>query len=99
MKKFALVHTGFEQPTPQIMEAWGAWFASIADQTIEHVGPFGPGREVTKSGTTELAMGLDAATGYTLIHANDMDAAVKMAQGCPMITSVRVYELMSMEGH
>ena len=26
MKKFVLLHYGFEKPTPEIMAAWGKWF-------------------------------------------------------------------------
>ena len=39
MKKFMLLHIGFEQPTPEIMEAWKAWFASIADRQIDKSDP------------------------------------------------------------
>jgi hypothetical protein len=40
-----------------------------------------------------------AATGYTIINADNIDNAEKIAQGCPIITSVRVYEVMSIIGH
>ena len=33
VKKFLLLHYGFERPTPEIMEAWGTWFESVADRT------------------------------------------------------------------
>ena len=38
MKKYLLLHYGFEKPTPEIMEAWGAWFGSVADKTIDQGG-------------------------------------------------------------
>ena len=41
-------------------------------------------------------MGADAITGYTMVNAEDMDEAEGIARGCPMITSIRVYEAMSM---
>jgi hypothetical protein len=28
VKKFVLLHYGFEKPTPEIMAAWGKWFES-----------------------------------------------------------------------
>ena len=31
MKKFMILHYDFEQPTPEIMEAWEEWFKSIAE--------------------------------------------------------------------
>jgi hypothetical protein len=50
MKKFVLLHYGFENPTPEIMEAWHKWFESIADITVDQ-GGFGAGREISSSGT------------------------------------------------
>jgi len=29
VKKFVLLHYGFERPTPEIMAAWGKWFDSM----------------------------------------------------------------------
>ena len=37
MKKFMFLHFGFEKPTPEIMEAWMAWFESIADKQVDPV--------------------------------------------------------------
>jgi len=95
MKKFMLVSVGFEMPTPEVMEAWGKWFESIGDR-MEGGSPLGAGREVTKAGTMELSMGLDSFTGYTIINAENLDEAEKIALASPIITSMRVYELRSM---
>ena len=43
MKKYLLLHYGFEKPTAEIMEAWGAWFESNADKIVEQ-GSFTGGR-------------------------------------------------------
>jgi hypothetical protein len=96
MKKFVLLHYGFETPTQEIMEAWGNWFASIEDKVVENIGPFGAGREITHNGTKELSRDREAITGFTVINAESMDDAVKIAKQNPKITSVRVYEVMSM---
>jgi hypothetical protein len=96
MKKYALLHKGFKTPTPEIMDAWGGWFASLGDKLVENGGPFGPGREISPLGTKELPMGLESYTGYTIINADNLDEAEKIARGCPSITSIRVYEIMSM---
>jgi hypothetical protein len=53
MKKFMILHFGFEPPTPEIMAAWNAWFESIADRQIEQ-GGFSGGREISKDGTRDL---------------------------------------------
>ena len=96
MKRFVLLHFGFETPTPEIMEAWGAWFGSIADVTVDQGGHFSGGREISKSGTKDLPLSMESITGYTIIEAASLDAAEKLARSNPFIASIRVYEVMSM---
>ena len=95
MKKFVLLHFGFEKPTPEIMEAWHAWFNSVADKTVENVG-FSGGREISKSGTKDLPWNMESITGYTVIEAESLDAAEKLAQSNPFVASIRIYEVRSM---
>lgn len=95
MKKFMLLHYGFESPTPEIEEAWGKWFASIADRMVDSGSPFNGGREVSRSKTKDLPLGMESLTGYTIISAATLDEAEKIAQGCPMIKFVRIYEMAS----
>ena len=92
MKKFMLLHFGFEKPTPEIMKAWQAWFASIADKQVDQ-GGFAGGREISKSGTKELSWSSDSITGYNIIEADSLDAAEKIARNNPFVASIRVYEL------
>ena len=92
MKQFMFLHFGFERPTPEIMQAWQAWFASIAEQQIAQ-GGFKGGKEISKAGTNDLAWDLDSITGYNIIEAEDMAAAEQLAQGNPFISSIRIYEL------
>ena len=93
MKNFLLLHYGFEKPTPEIMGAWGKWFQSIADKTVDG-GHFPGGREVTPDGTTDLPLATDSITGYTVLKAESLDEAEQIASECPMIASTRVYEIM-----
>ena len=59
VKKFMYLHFGFEPPTPEIMEAWMAWFESISDQQIDQ-GGFAGGREISKSGTRDLPWDMES---------------------------------------
>lgn len=95
MKRFCLLHYGFEQPTPEIMAAWGAWFASIADCNVEH-GGFAGAREISKAGSKDLPWGMESITGFNIIEAESLDEAEKIAAACPFIASIRVYEIRSM---
>jgi hypothetical protein len=98
MNTYMLLHYGFEKPTPEIMAAWGKWFESIADRTVDSGGHFRAAREISKSGTRELPLGMESITGYTIIHAESLDEAEKIAQDNPYIASIRVYEIMSPKG-
>lgn len=95
MKKFMLLCYGFEPPTPEIMEAWGKWFASIGDKMVDGGSPFSGGREITRTGKKDLPLGKESLTGYCIIQAENLDQAEKLARGCPIITSIRVYETMA----
>ncbi len=96
MKKYVLLTVGFTQPTPKIMKSWTQWFKSIEDKIVDQI-VLGNGKEVTRKGTAELPMDKDAITGYVVINAENMDEAIKIAQSCPMITSTKVFEIMSHE--
>jgi hypothetical protein len=95
MKRFMFLSVGFEMPTPEIMEAWGKWFESIGDK-MEGGSPLGAGREIAHAGTKELSMGADSITGYTIIKAESLDEAEEIAKTCPLVTSMKVYELRTM---
>lgn len=95
MKKFMFLQFGFEKPTPEIMSAWGQWFESIADKTADQGGHFMVGREISDAGTKDLPLGMDSITGYTILNAESLDEAEKIAQRCPYIASTRVYEMMA----
>jgi len=95
VKKFVLLHYGFEKPTPEIMAAWGNWFQSMKDRIIDMGGHFSGGREISKAGTKDLPLGLESITGFTIVSADSIDDAEKIAQSNPYISSIRVYEVMS----
>jgi len=97
MKKFMMLHFGFERPTPAIMEAWGKWFESIADKQLDQ-GGFSGGREVSDSGTRDLPWDMESITGYNIIEAEDLNAAERIAATNPYIASIRVYEIRAHAG-
>ncbi len=96
MKKFVFLHFGYETPTKEIQEAWMKWFASVGDKFVDSGSPLGHGREITSAGTTELKLDREAITGYSIINAESMEEAEKIAKECPSITSIRVYQAGAM---
>jgi len=94
VKKFMLLHFGFEKPTPEIMAEWKRWFESIAESQLEQ-GGFAAGVEISANGTRQLAWDRECITGYNIVEAESLDDAQKLAQGNPFISSIRVYEIRS----
>jgi hypothetical protein len=92
MKRFMLLHIGFEKPTPEIMAAWGAWFDTVAEHTVENAGLRG-GREISRDGVRDLPWDANSLTGYTIVRAESIQDAERLAQGNPFITGIRIYEI------
>ena len=95
MKRYLILHYGFEKPTPEIMAAWNAWFEAVADRTVEHGGFHGGAREISHGGSRDLPMGTESITGYSIINAETLEDAEKLAQQNPFVKSIRVYEIVA----
>jgi len=95
MKNFLVLHYGFVKPTPEEMDAWNKWFESIADKQVERGGFHAGGREISQSGVKDLPFARDSITGYTVLKAENLDEAEKIAQECPFVDSTRVYKIMN----
>jgi hypothetical protein len=96
MKKFLLLFHGWEEPTPEVMQAWGAWFGTVGDAFVDSGNPFRGGLEVTKTGSTTLTPEMKPAVAYSIVNAPSLDDAEKLLDGCPIIDSVRIYEAVTM---
>ena len=79
-----------------MMVAKSTPFESVADRTVDQGGFHGGAREISRSGTKDLPMGMESITGYTIIEAESLDEAEKFASDNPYIASIRVYEIMGM---
>ncbi len=76
------------------MAAWMGWFGGLGSAVVDGGNPVGRACTITKGGTSEDG-GANPATGYSVITAESMAAALKMASGCPVIAdggSVEVCE-------
>ena len=96
MKKFLMLYYGYEEPTPEVMDAWQRWFATVGDRFVDSGNPLGNCLEVTKIGSREISPDQGAASGYSIISAESREEAERLLEGCPMISSVRLYEAMAM---
>jgi hypothetical protein len=71
------------------MAAWGAWFGQLGEAIVDPGNPFGPSTSVG-NGSADAAL-----SGYSVIKSDSLDAAAKLADGCPVLAhggSVDVYE-------
>lgn len=97
MKKFLILTYGFEQPTEEIKQAWGNWFASVGAALVDPGNPFGRGVELTKSTRTELTLDSPSPlVGYCILNAESMEEAESIVARMPIIESARIYEAHSM---
>jgi hypothetical protein len=95
MKFLVLFHDTWE-PKPEIQQAWQDWFARVGDRFIDSGNPFTGGVEVTHAGSRELSASDGVATGYSIISAENREAAEALLEGCPYVSSVRLYEASAM---
>jgi hypothetical protein len=94
MSKYVFAYRGgvmapTEQEREAAMAAWGAWFGKLGPAIVDPGNPFG---ESTSVGSGSAESGL---TGYTVVQADSLDAASKLADGCPVLDgggSIDVYE-------
>ena len=93
MRRFLLLHYGFETPTAEIMQRWNVWLAETQAVTRD-MGHFPRGCEISAAGRQDLPLAADSITGFSLIEAEDMAAAEKIAARNPYISSIRIYEIV-----
>ena len=96
MNKFMFLYKGFVTPTPEIGRSWMEWFSQVGESMVDSGNPMTGGVEVTPDAVHEIELGTESFTGYSIVNAESMEAAVELAKTNPMITSVVVYELARM---
>ncbi len=104
MPKYVLAYHGggmaaTEAEQAAAMAAWGAWFGALGDAVVDGGNPTGASKTVKADGSAVDGGGANPLTGYSLISATDLDAAVSLAKGCPIFASggtVEVAEAIEM---
>lgn len=105
MSQYVMVYLGGNQPsTPEEgkhhFSKYMEWLSSLGDAAISPANPLkntstvNPDGSVTAGGTTNMS-------GYTIVEAETIEAALEMAKSCPFLEiggSLEVSELMKMPG-
>ena len=100
MANFLLVYKGVSPPPAsdeegqKVMAAWMGWFGAMGDAVVDGGNPISGSKSVASNGAVSdgAASGL---SGYSVLKADSLDAAAKLAKGCPHLAaggSVEVYE-------
>jgi hypothetical protein len=110
MSKYLFIYhapTTPEENTPsdpsemeQVMGAWMEWAGRVGDGLVDFGTPLAGGVSVTPDGTSASTR---EVVGYTILEAQDMDAALALAQGHPHLNmpggcSIEVHEAQPVPG-
>ncbi len=77
---------------------WGQWFGELGSAVVEGGAATGTAKTVGPGGSVSEG-GSRGLTGYSIVSADSLDAAVELAKGCPVLEiggTVDVYEAIAM---
>lgn len=103
MPNFILAYHGGEKPeTPEQgeehMAKWKAWVDDLGESLINPGTPLGQSKTVSASGVTNDG-GSNPINGYSILKADNIDAAVAMVKSCPVTEmggTIEVAEMFEM---
>lgn len=98
MKKFVFLYNESSEVenTKEHMDLWMSWFHSISNSVVDIGNPLVGGKEVKANKTIDVTRDMGIVSGYSIINAPDIEAAIKIAQGCPGKNGVKIYESVPM---
>ena len=101
MANFLLLYSGGSMPegqaeVAQVMQAWEGWFGEIGSDVVDGGNPFTPqAKTIASNGAVSDGPVGTMASGYSIIKADSLDAAVAVAKRCPVTqggAKITVYE-------
>jgi len=103
MPQYIFVYIGGEQPSDpeegqKHFSKYQQWMVSLGDAVISPAIPFKDTHTVHPDSTTEPGT-VSAMSGMSIIKADSMDAALKIAQSCPFLEingTLEVSEMIDM---
>jgi hypothetical protein len=82
------------------MHRWSEWMKGLGDALVDPGNPVGMSKTVSIDGVADNG-GANPVSGYSLVMADNMNATLAMAAGCPMVTqghgSIEVAETHDMD--
>jgi hypothetical protein len=88
MANYLLTYPGGSMPETkeaqdQAMAAWNDWFGKLGGALVDGGNPISKSKAISPDGSVMDAT--SAPTGYSVIKADDLDAAVELSKGCPVL--------------
>ena len=88
MANFLLTFHGGSMPEGKeaqdaAMGAWNSWFGTLGEALVDGGNPISQAKAITPDGSVMDAT--SAPSGYSVIKADSLDAAVALAKGCPVL--------------
>ncbi|MCZ6885797.1 MAG: YciI family protein [Alphaproteobacteria bacterium] len=94
-------HGGKKPESPEAgakeMAKWKAWVDELGDAVVNPGTPLGKSKIVSSNGVSDHD-GSNPWTGFSIVTADGMDAALEMAKVCPFLDmgTIEVAEMMEM---
>ena len=104
MPKFIFAYHGGKMPETEeegarVMAQWTDWLQQLGPAVIDGGNPAGPSSTVHADGSVSCDGGANPLSGYSLIAADNIEAATETARGCPILEaegSVEIAEAVEM---
>ena len=103
MAQYIIVYLGGDKPSSpeegkQHFAKYKKWLASLGDSVVSPMNPFKNTSTLNSDGTVSTGS-TTTMSGYTIIEAESIEAALEMAKACPFLDiggSLEVSELVQM---
>ena len=104
MSNYVIAYHGGKKPeTPEEgakhMAKWKAWVDGLGDAVVNPGTPLGKSKTVSSAGVSDDG-GSNPMSGFSIVTADSMDAALEMAKKCPFLEfggTLGVAEVMEMK--
>ena len=102
MANFLLLYHGGHMPeSPEegvkVMKAWADWFETLGEALVDGGNPTSQAKTINTNGSV-TASGPSSSSGYSVIAADNIDHAVRLAKDCPVLAggvSIEVAETLN----
>ncbi len=103
MPKFMFAYHGGKIPkTPEagakLMEAMMAWHKGHGSATLDVGAPLGSSQTVSANGVVSGG-GSNPIAGYTIVEAGNMNDAIELTKGCPLLDNSTTIEIAQIMEH